>query len=80
MNKRTWTGLILICLGILPFGTMLFCGIFAAITGFRGTPAPPVYGVPAFMDFIILASAVYWPVYVFGIVCIIAGIVVLCKK
>ena len=81
ISKRKWIGWMLTGIGALPFAIVLFCGIYTAFTGMSVQFfAPPVYGFRAFMDFIILASYLYWPAYLIGVLCIGVGIWCLRKK
>lgn len=82
MKNKKRIGTLLLILGCLPFAVVAGFGIYHAIVGFSGLSiaGPAVYGFAAFMDFVILASYLYWPAYLVGAVLIAAGIVVLRKK
>ena len=73
MQKKNLGWIILLIVGILPFVIALGGGIYAAITGFNGMAimSPLQYGWPAFRDWIVLWSFVYWPTYVIGLVCLL---------
>ena len=76
MLKVTWIWKLMLAVGLLPFAAVLLSGIYAAVTGFNGMAitSPPLYGLPAFADWVVLYSFVYWPTYVIGIVLIAAAV------
>ncbi len=80
ISKRKWIGWMLTGIGALPFAIVLVCAVYEAITGMSFLMGPVVYGFRAFMDFIILASYLYWPAYLIGVLCIGVGIWCLRKK
>ena len=76
MLKVTWIWKLMLAVGLLPFAAVLLSGIYAAVTGFSGMAitSPPLYGLPAFVDWVVLYSFVCWPTYVIGIVLIAAAV------
>jgi len=85
MKKKNLLWKILLALGFVPFAGVLISGIYKAITGFSGLrmsfDTPPAYGFAAFLDWVILVSFLYWPLYIIGGLLIIVSIsVMLIKK
>ena len=81
MKKNLLWKILLIC-GCVPFAAVLISGIYKAITGFSGLAfdAPPAYGLEAFLDWVILVSFLYWPLYLIGGVLIIIPVAVMLAK
>lgn len=83
MKKKNLLWKILLALGFVPFAGVLISGIYKAITGFSGLSisTPPSYGFAAFLEWVILVSFLYWPLYIIGGLLIIVSIsVMLIKK
>lgn len=75
--KRTWIWKLMLAVGLLPFAAVLLSGFHAAVTGFNGMAitSPPQYGLPAFVDWMVLYSFVYWPTYIIGALLLAAAAV-----
>lgn len=74
---------LLIMLGSSPFIFILVSAIYNAINGWSfclGSNCANDYGFQVFVDYIVLASFVYWPFYIVGLVLIIIGFILLKKK
>ncbi len=81
LKKCTWE--LVIILGACPFAFVLLSGIYKAITGFSGLclkGCTDSYGFSAFMDWVILFSFVFWPIYVIGLILMIIGIIMVRRK
>ena len=81
MNKKKTPWIILLIVGIMPFVIALGGAAYAALAGFNGLAitSPLTYGWPAFRDWIVLWSFVYWPTYVVGGICIAISLIKLKK-
>ncbi len=79
MKHKNLLWKLLLAVGCIPFAAVLVSGIYKAITGFSGLSisAPPAYGMGAFLDWVILASFLYWPLYIIGGLLIIVSIAVM---
>lgn len=81
IKSRIWE--ILIIVGASPFIYMILSGIYNAVLGFSGvciTGCMDRTGFDAFMDWAILFTFAYWPIFIVGIVLIIIGIIMVERK
>ena len=81
LKKNIWE--LVIFLGTVPFIYVILSGIYNAIVGFSGlciTGCTDSYGISAFMDWVILFSFVFWPIYVIGLILMILGIIMVRRK
>jgi len=80
--KRKIIWKIVLIAGLFPFAAVIVSGIYKAAAGFAGlaVSSPPAYGISAFLDWVVLASFVYWPAYLVGLILIVAAAVMLTRK
>lgn len=79
-KKLLWK--ILLFIGLIPFIIILLYGIYSLIFGFTGLclSCGKIKGLSAFVDSIIMISAIYWPLYIIGLILVVLSIYKLYKK
>lgn len=76
MKKKKVLWKIILVVGFIPFIAVLTFGIYSAIFGFSGLCfCGEYYGFKAFVDSIIMYSAVFYPTYIIGIIFITLSII-----
>ena len=78
MKKKNILWKAILIIGIVPFVMALGFAAYSAVTGFSGLcilNCKDIYGIPAFLDSIIMYSYVFWPTYIVGLVMEVISIV-----